>query len=78
MKHTTIRQQLLQAAAETSATGQLPLEPMGVDGSGYPQCTLTGLPGQYGHRSAAALSHTVITIRIWGASAFENSFQLLL
>jgi len=39
---------------------------------------LTGLPGQYGQVSAAAASHTVMTMRISGAPAPANSSQLLL
>ena len=47
-------------------------------GSGTPQCAVIGWPGQKGHVSAAAWSHTVKTKCSGGASASANSFQLLL
>src|SRR4029077_6028008 len=45
-------------------------------GSGTPQWALTGCPGQSGHASPAALSHTVNTKSSAGASGPANSSQL--
>src|SRR5215468_2599351 len=47
-------------------------------GSGAPQCALIGRPGQTGQASLAALSQTVKTKSIFGASNLANSSQLLL
>ena len=71
------RQQLQHAIADRLACqlecATLALSPpSALDGSGYPQCTLTGSPWppkNTGHASAAALSHTVITMDSGGASA---------
>ena len=43
-----------------------------------PQCAVMGWPGQTGQISLAALSQTVKTKFILGASGFANSLQLLL
>ena len=53
-------------------------DPAAAAGSSMPQCAVIGWPGQTGHTSAAALSQTVNTNCIGGASGDENSFQLLL
>ncbi|MNY04743.1 hypothetical protein D3C86_1374390 [compost metagenome] len=47
-------------------------------GSGTPQWAVIGWPGQTGHISPAALSHTVKTKSSDGAPSWENSSQLLL
>ena len=47
-------------------------------GSGTPQCAVIGWPGHRGQTSFAALSQTVKTKSIFGASGFANSSQLLL
>ena len=47
-------------------------------GSGTPQCAVIGWPGHNGQTSFAALSQTVKTKSIFGASGFANSSQLLL
>ena len=43
------------------------------EGSGKPQCAVTGWPGHTGQTSAAALSQTVNTKSSLGASRRENS-----
>ena len=43
--------------------------PVAAAGSGTPQCALMGWPGQVGQTSAAALSQTVKTKSMCGASA---------
>ena len=48
------------------------------EGSGKPQCAVTGAPGQYGQASPAALSQTVMTKSIFGGSGAANTSQLLL
>ncbi len=52
--------------------------PTNAAGSSMPQCAVTGLPGQLGHCSAAALSHTVKMKSICGAPGVASSSQLLL
>ena len=47
-------------------------------GSGTLHRAVKGCPGQTGHASSAALSHTVKTKCILGASGLANSSQLLL
>ena len=47
-------------------------------GSGMPQCAVIGWPGQTGHTSLAALSHTVNTKSSSGAPGCANSSQVLL
>ena len=47
-------------------------------GSAIPQCAVIGCPGQNGHCSRAALSHTVNTKSSFGAPGPENSSQDLL
>jgi hypothetical protein len=48
-------------------------EPTVAAGSGTPQCAVTGLPGQIGQTSPAALSQTVKMKSIGGASGPANS-----
>lgn len=60
--------------ARSNTSGASPANP----GSGNPQCAVTGRPGQMGHGSLAALSHSVKTKSILGASGPANSSQLLL
>ena len=52
--------------------------PVTLDGSATPQCAVVGWPGQTGHTSLAAWSHTVNTKCIAGAPERANSSQLLL
>src|ERR1700730_17489927 len=52
-------------------------EPLTAAGSGTPQCAVIGWPGQTGHTSLAALSHTVKTKSSFGAPGFANSSQSL-
>ena len=52
--------------------------PFTAAGSGIPQCAVIGCPGQNGQTSLAALSQTVKTKSIFGASAPANSSQDLL
>ena len=53
-------------------------EPCTPAGSATPQCAVTGWPGQIGQTSFAALSQTVNTKSILGASGKANSSQDLL
>src|SRR6202030_3246695 len=64
--------------AHRTATHLWVSEPSTAAGSGIPQCAVIGCPGQYGHTSPAALSHTVKTKSRGGAPGAANSSQLLL
>ena len=54
------------------------LSPSTATGSLMPQCAVMGWPGQIGQASVAALSQTVKTKSMCGASGSENSRQSLL
>jgi len=71
-----LRSRIVKASrnARSSSCG----EPCTAAGSGTPQCAVIGWPGQMGHTSFAALSHTVKTKSSFGAPGLENSSQLLL
>ena len=60
------------------ATYYLGSVPFAAAGSGTPQCAVMGWPGHTGHTSPAALSQTVRTKSICGASGLANSSQFLL
>ena len=60
------------SAAKAAFSASLPSK---LDGSGKPQCPVTGWPGHTGQDSPAAWSQTVKTKSITGAPGLTNSSQ---
>jgi len=77
LAHSSIRRFKIRAASR-NARRLASSEIVTAAGSGTPQCAVIGCPGQKGHCSAAASSHTVNTKCMCGASGPANSSQLLL
>ena len=74
LRNRSIRARSWRAAAANVAAISAS-DPSAAAGSGMPQCAVTGLPGQIGHTSPAALSQTVMMKSSGGAPGLANSSQ---